>query len=149
MTLRQALDFIRYHGVVLEGAKGLEPSIAVKVAGEEISGSWWAHPQSHEIYEISRKIRHSRAVLVCTLARGKITFIHRRLWPFFVRVAGEFPKNALDKVEEIHTSNGHHERQDVPFPDWVPADVATVSRSIRLSKARKNVSIWLSRYGAT
>ena len=46
MTLRQALDFIRYHGVVLEGAKGLEPSIAVKVAGEEISGRSLASERS-------------------------------------------------------------------------------------------------------
>ena len=41
MTLRQALDFIRYHGVVLEAAKGAEPSLVRKVTGDSIKGSWW------------------------------------------------------------------------------------------------------------
>ena len=98
MTARQAIGFIRYHGVVLEGAKGLEPSLAVRIVGGPIGGSWWSHPMGHKIFAVTREVRDSKAVLICTLARGKITYIHRRLWPAFVRMAKKFPSHALDKV---------------------------------------------------
>ena len=147
MTPNQALGFVRYHGVVLEGAKGLEPSLAAKVAGEEIRGGWWSHPKSHEIYELTQKIRNSSAVLVCTLAKGKITYIHRRLWPCFIRVSSQFSKHALDKVVEVHLPNGRHKRQDVSFPKWVLPDVKLAARSVPLIEAQSAVSIWLSRYG--
>jgi hypothetical protein len=39
MTPKQMLDFIRYHGVVLEAAKGHEPSLAERVVGERVRGS--------------------------------------------------------------------------------------------------------------
>ncbi|MCH8070470.1 MAG: hypothetical protein IIA09_00870 [Proteobacteria bacterium] len=116
MTPRQAMDFIRYHGVVLQSAKGLEPSLAVQIAGGPIRGSWWSHPQGHEIYALIQKIHKSKAVLICTLANGKITYIHRRLWPAFVCMAKAFPAHALDKAVQVHLPSGQHQRQDVPFP---------------------------------
>ena len=79
MILRQAIDFIRYHGVVLQSAKGLEPSLVVRITGGPIHGSWWGHPMGREIYTLVNKIDASNAVLTCALAGGKITYIHRRL----------------------------------------------------------------------
>lgn len=73
MTLRQAMDFIRYHGVVLLSAKGLEPSLAGQIVGAPIRGSWWSHPQGHEIYALIQKIHKFKAVLICTLANSGIT----------------------------------------------------------------------------
>ncbi len=75
------MGFIRYHGDVLEAAKGLEPSLAQRIAGEPIRGSWWGHPKGNEIYQITKTVQNSRAILTCTLAGGRITYIHRRLWP--------------------------------------------------------------------
>jgi hypothetical protein len=52
MTPRQALAFIRKHGVVLESAQGPVPSLAEAIAGEPIRGSWWGHPSSRLIFEV-------------------------------------------------------------------------------------------------
>ncbi len=92
------MDFIRYHGVVLQSAKGFEPSLAVHIVGEPIHGSWWSHPMSDESFALIQNVHASKAAVVCTLARGKITYIHRRLWPAFVRMAERFLGHALDKV---------------------------------------------------
>ena len=147
MTLKQALDFIRYHGVVLESARGDEPSLAQRVAGETIKGSWWGHPKGQEIYALTQKLHDSRAVLICTLAKGRITYIHRRLWPAFVRLAKRFPQHALDKVREVHLPTGRHKREDIPFPEWVAADAMRSSKALSAKEAEQQISTWLNRYG--
>ena len=147
MTLRQALDFIRYHGVVLEAAKGAESSLVRKVTGDSIKGSWWGHPKGQEIFVLAQKIHDSNAVLVCSLAGRKITYIHRRLWAYFVRLSQKFPVHSLDRVRQVHLPSGCHQRQDVPFPDWVPAEVRKEAKSISSNEAREEISVWLHRYG--
>jgi hypothetical protein len=130
MTLRQALAFIRTHGVVLEAAHGPVPSVAEAIAGEPVRGSWWSHPKSHEIFAVTRAIRDSDDVLVCRLIKGKITFVHRRLWPALVRAAGRLPSDCLSQVREGHTKSGRHVTREVPFPDWVPSTVLAAARSL-------------------
>ena len=130
MTRRDALQFIREHGAVLESAKGPCPSFVEAVAGETISGSWWSHPRSHEIFALTRMIRESDDVLVCRLVDGKVTYVHRRLWPALVRAAEEFAPGRLAWLKEIHTPSGHHETDEIPFPDWVPADVAEEASAV-------------------
>ena len=130
MTLRQALAFIRKHGVVLEAARGPVPSVAEAIAGEPVRGTWWAHPKSHEIFAVTRAIRKSDDVLVCRLIKGKITFVHRRLWPALVRAAGRLPSHHLSQVLEVHTPSGHHVTKETPFPDWVPSDVRAAARHL-------------------
>lgn len=105
-TLRSALTFIRNQGVVLESAKGHEPSIAEWVVGAPISGGWWGHAKGHEIHELTQQMRDAKELLVCTLAKGRITYIHKRLWPAFVKLADRFPRGTLNSVREVHTSSG-------------------------------------------
>ncbi|HEV2386209.1 MAG TPA: hypothetical protein VGS20_03035 [Candidatus Acidoferrales bacterium] len=57
------------------------PSVARLVTGEPIRGSWWAHPQSHAIFQASSRLAGHRDVLKAKLIGGKVTFIHRDLWP--------------------------------------------------------------------
>ncbi len=147
MNLRQAMDFIRYHGVVLQSAKGLEPSLVVRIVGGPIHGSWWGHPMGRVIYALANKIEKSKAVLVCTLASGKITYIHRRLWPAFVRMAGKFPGHSLDKVQQIHLPSGRHQRQDIQFPNWVPGTVLDSAERLSTPEASAEIEVWLQRYG--
>src|SRR5216684_2175259 len=113
MTSRQALVFIRTHGVVLESARGPVPSLAEVIAGEPVRGSWWSHPKSYEIFAVTRAVRDRDDVRVCRLINGKITFVHRRLWPALVRVAGVFAPGHISRVREIHTSSGRHETKEV------------------------------------
>jgi len=117
MTSRQALAYIRKHGVVLEAATGPVPSIAEVIAGEPVRGSWWSHPKSHEIFAVTRAIRDSDEVLVCRLIKGKVTFVHRRLWPALVRASGEpvsirSPFAGARGTHEVGTSR--HQRSPVP-----------------------------------
>jgi len=130
MTSRQALAFIREHGVVLEAAQGPVPSLAAVIAGGPIRGSWWSHPKSQEIFAVTRAIRDSEDVLVCRLVRGKITFVHRRLWPALVRAAGRLPVGRLSQVRDVHTGTGRHATSEVPFPDWVPPSVRSAARNL-------------------
>ncbi len=143
MTSRQALAFIRKHGVVLEAAQGPVPSLAEVIAGEPVRGSWWSHPKSQEIFAVTRAIRDSDDVLVCRLIKGKVTFVHRRLWPALVRVAGRLPSDHLSQVREVHTSSGRHVTKEVPFPDWVPSSVRAAARSLSEDAALAEFAAWI------
>ncbi len=146
MTPEQAIRFIRYHGVVLESAKGSDLSLAERIAGGPIHGSWWSHPLGSRIYQITQYVRTSKVILVCGLAKGRVTFVHRRLWPSFIRLAGRFPPHALDQIREIHLPSGRHKREDVPFPKWVPGSVMKESLRVSESDAAKELQPWIDRY---
>src|SRR4029450_9294347 len=114
MTPKRALAFIRKHGLVLESARGPVSSLADAVAGEPVRGSWWSHPKSQEIFAATRAVRDSDEILVCRLIDGKITFVHRRLWPALVRAAGRLPSARLSQVREVPPPSGRHGTQVVP-----------------------------------
>ena len=144
MTPRQAAAFVRKHGIVLESAAGPVPSVAAAIAGEPIRGSWWAHPLSHEIFELTRGIRDRDDILVCRLVDGKVTFVHRRLWPALVRSAEHFPKNQLAQVREVHSKSGRHVAKELAFPKWVPSDVSTEARRLSKEEALQSLGAWCS-----
>ena len=114
---------LREHGMLLASAKGPIPNVAELVVGEPIRGSWWAHPRSHEIFAVLNELADSPEVARLRLIRGKITFVHRRMWPALVRLSYRFPDHALAVVNEEHTASGAHRKVEVPFPAWVPPDV--------------------------
>ncbi len=143
MTSRQALAFIRKHGVVLEAAQGPVPSLAEVIAGEPVRGSWWSHPKGREIFAVTRAIRDSDEVLVCRLIRGKVTFVHRRLWPALVRAASRLPSDRLSQVRDTHTSSGRHITKEVPFPDWVPSKVRASARNLSEEVALAEFADWI------
>jgi hypothetical protein len=143
MNSRQALAFIREHGVVLEAAAGPVPSLAEAVAGEAIRGSWWSHPKSREIFAVTRAVRESDEVLVCRLIAGKVTFVHRRLWPALVRLANRIPAGRLAQMTEVHTESGRHQLTEVPFPDWVPPGVLAAAERLSEEDALAEVGAWV------
>ncbi|HVR44082.1 MAG TPA: hypothetical protein VMS56_11640 [Thermoanaerobaculia bacterium] len=141
MTPRQALAFIRKHGIVLEAAQGPVPSLAEAIAGGAVRGNWWSHPKSQEIFAVTRAIRDSEDVLVCRLVKGKVTFVHRRLWPALVRAAHRFPSDRLAQVREVHTSSGRHATTEVAFPDWVPQSVRADARTLSEEAALAELAV--------
>ncbi len=142
MTAEEALAFVREHGVVLASAKGSAPSLAEVIAGEPIKGSWWAHPKGHLIFTIFQKIGESADVLTCRLINGKVTFVHRRLWPALVRLAEDLPTDRLAQVHQEHTPSGHHVNHDVAFPLWVPREVIEEARRLDEQEARNALGPW-------
>src|SRR5690349_21230715 len=106
MKPKQSIAFVKANGVVLESGRGPVPSLAEAIAGKPIRGSWWAHPKANIIFLCSRAIRRSADVLVCRLVGGKVTYVHRCLWPALVRLAGLFDADRLAMIDEIHTRSG-------------------------------------------
>ncbi|TCV96349.1 hypothetical protein EC912_102700 [Luteibacter rhizovicinus] len=118
-----ALTFVREHGVVLVSAKGGAPRLTEAIVGESIRGSWWAHPEGRRIFAILSAIAESDQVLVCRLVDGKLTMVHRRLWPSLVRAAEHFVPDRITQVHQEHTASGKHVNREIPFPQWVPESV--------------------------
>jgi hypothetical protein len=143
MTAAEALAFVKEHGVVLVSAKGPVPRLTEAIAGEPIKGSWWGHSKSHRIFAILEVVTESEEVLVCRLVKGKITLVHRRLWPALVRVAKRFPPNRISKVKQEHTASGRHVNKEVPFPRWVPAEVMKQAKSLSEEEAIAALGEWV------
>jgi len=126
---------LRDQGVLLESARGPVPSVAELIAGEPIAGSWWAHRDSHAIFAAINEVADSPDVVRVRLVNGKITFVHRRVWPALVRISDRLPKEGLAAVEEQHTASGAHRKIETPFPDWVPADVFEAAAQLTEAQA--------------
>jgi hypothetical protein len=142
MTLDEALAFIEEHGVVLVSAKGPVPRLVEAIAGEPVKGSWWAHRKSHQIFAILQAVCESQEILVCRLIDGKLTLVHRRLWPALVRVARRFPAHRLAKVREEHTASGRHVSREIAFPQWVPNEVKALAEGMDEDAARAALGPW-------
>ena len=142
MTADEAMAFVREHGVVLASAKGPVPRLADVIAGESIKGSWWAHAKSHDIFNIIQEVGESPAVLIRRLVNGKVTFVHRRLWPALVRVAHRFPANQLAQVHQEHTPAGHHVSRELSYPKWVPPEVVEEAQRLSEHEACSALGPW-------
>jgi hypothetical protein len=140
---KQGLAFVKRHGIVLQAARGPVPSLAEAIAGGPIRGSWWGHPKGQEIFRVSEAIGDSPDVLLCKLVGGKVTFVHRRLWPALVRLASRFRKDQLAKVWSEHTDSGAHRSRQTAFPEWVPRDVMSESKRLPVAKAERVLSACL------
>lgn len=143
MTAAQALTLVRQRGVVLEAAQGHGPSLAEVVAGEPVRGSWWSHPKGREIFAVTRAVRDDDDILVCRLVEGRITFVHRRMWPALARAAGRLPSDRLARVRELHTRSGRHATTEVPFPDWVPSSVRAAAQRLSMEAALTELAAWI------
>src|SRR6478736_240953 len=77
----EPLEWLREQGMVLQSARGPVPNVTEYVAGEPIRGSWWGHPAGHEIFAVLTHLMSSPDVVATRLINGKITLVHRRLWP--------------------------------------------------------------------
>lgn len=144
MSPRQGLAFVKRHGVVLQAARGPVPSLAEAIAGGPIRGSWWGHPKGHEIFEVAGAVCASDEVLVCKLVEGKVTYVHRRLWPALVKLASRFRKEQLAKVWNEHTRTGSHRSRMIAFPEWVPGEVLREAEKLSIADAEQILSPWLA-----
>ncbi|MGO9449702.1 MAG: hypothetical protein ACLQDV_01465 [Candidatus Binataceae bacterium] len=90
------------------------PSLTGLTIGEEIRGSWWAHPLSNDVYMMSQQLQHCGDVMLTKLVSVKETYLHRRLWPhiFAIGVAREtwqldgLPPAAAVVLAEVERSAG-------------------------------------------
>lgn len=145
MTPASALAFVERHGVVCEASRRSGfPSLVDEIAGEAVRGNWWSHARSREIFAATRAVRDSPDVLVCRLVDGKITFVHRRLWPALVRIADQFDPARLGRLHEVHGASGKHVIEKTPFPAWVPADVLAAGGELGKQDALAQLRIYFT-----
>jgi uncharacterized protein YdhG (YjbR/CyaY superfamily) len=130
------IAFVARHGVVLASGSGPVPSLAEAVAGEPIRGSWWAHPKGKAIFRALSDVADSPDVLSFRLVGGKVTLVHRRLWPALVRLAKEIGARRLDVISQEHTASGAHRNAVTPWPRWAGADVKAAAARLSVDEAR-------------
>ena len=61
-------------------------SLVGEVTGGPVKGSWWGHEKGKVIYRIASELEASGVVLTTKLVKGRVTFVHRALWPALLRV---------------------------------------------------------------
>ena len=140
MNQKEPLAFVERHGIVLQAARGPLPNLAEAIAGGTNRGSWWGHPKGREIFHAVKAIGASPDVLVCKLVEGKITYVHRRLWPALIKLASGFRKEQLAKLWDEHTRSGTHQSKQEPFPNWVPAEIMKEAEALSVAEAEKILS---------
>jgi hypothetical protein len=139
-TAAAALAFIDAHGIVLVSAGGPVPRMTDAIAGEPVKGSWWGHPAGKLIFSIMEVVSASDQVLVCRLIDGKLTLVHRRLWPMLASVA-----DRIARVRQEHSASGRHVNSALPFPQWAPPEVLAQAAGVDQALALATFGAWLAR----
>jgi hypothetical protein len=83
------------------------PSVVSLVTGEDLSHSWWSHPNSQLLFRVMNELADHPDVLVCKLLFRKDTFVHRALFPALLaalqadagRPIGVAARRLLERVE--------------------------------------------------
>ena len=102
-------------------------------------------PKANTIFLCSRAIRESPDVLVCRLVGGKVSYVHRRLCPALVRLAGRFTADQLAVIEEVHTPSGGHKVKVTTFQEWVPEEVAQAAARLTDEEANSLLPVMPAR----
>lgn len=102
-----------------------------------------SHPKSHEIFAVAEAICESDQVLVCKLVEGKLSYVHRRLWPALVKLAPRFRKQQLARGWNEHTRTGAHCSRQTAFPAWVPSEVLREAQQLSETDAEQVLLPWL------
>ena len=143
LSVDEALAFVNEHGVVLVAARGRAPRLVEAIACEPVSGSWWAHPRSRAIFAVLGAVVDSGDVLSCRLVEGKVTLVHRRLWPAMVRLADRLDPARCAILVEEHTASGRHATRRVAFADWVTPGLAREAQVLSEAEALRLFGAWL------
>jgi hypothetical protein len=99
-TADEALELVRRHQVVtMTSVEGFR-SLVAEIAGGPVRGSWWGHPKGSLMYELANGLHDSREVVAAKWIDGKVTFVHRSLWPALYRVATS-PDRDLGKFDAL------------------------------------------------
>ncbi|MDP9333956.1 MAG: hypothetical protein M3Q30_11715 [Actinomycetota bacterium] len=81
------------------------------------------------------ELADSPDVVRLRLVNGKVTFVHRRIWPALVRISDRLPPTRLASIEEEHTTSGAHRKIETPFPDWVPGEILEAATTLTQEQA--------------
>jgi hypothetical protein len=83
--VKNVLTQLEQAGLLLESDSSL-PSVCQVVTGAPIKGSWWGHELGKVIYAVCGTLEDHPDVVRVKLLFGKITYVHRELWPALLTV---------------------------------------------------------------
>ena len=83
---QRVLEALAERGLLLKQDKEL-PNVVTLLTGQSLRTSWWSHPRAHLIFAALTHLARHPDVLFTKLLYGKVTLLHRRLWPSFLAVA--------------------------------------------------------------
>ncbi len=86
MAARGILAELERSGLLLAADARL-PSVATRIAGAPVRGSWWAHERGRAIFAALVALEESGEATSVKLVERQVTWVHARLWPALVRVA--------------------------------------------------------------
>jgi hypothetical protein len=108
------------------------PSLVSIVARGRVTGSWWGHPAGQLIYQVGEALGSDPGVLTVRLWRGKLTLVHRRLWPALARIGtarSGWQMAGLSDVATLLLAHVDHEGR--ARSDRLPADFPSGSLGFR------------------
>jgi hypothetical protein len=86
LNSRQLVHALEVNGVLMVSDRHL-PSVVGMVGGPALRGSWWGHERGREIFSRLKTLETNPDALTTRLISGKVTYIHRKLWPDFLSIA--------------------------------------------------------------
>ncbi|HYL74824.1 MAG TPA: hypothetical protein VEU96_11505 [Bryobacteraceae bacterium] len=99
MTIEDLLDRLREFDLLADTDPKF-PSITTLVVGDSVRGSWWTHPAAREVFRLSCALRDHPDVLMVKLISGKVTAIHRPLWPAILAIGTAREPWQMDKLSK-------------------------------------------------
>ncbi len=102
-AFRTVLTELRRDGLLLESDRKF-PSVVNLVLHENVQGSWWAHKDVALVFGILTRLKYDPEALVTKMVSGKVTFVHRRLWPDLLAICtSREPWQTADLTGEAKT----------------------------------------------
>lgn len=62
-------------------------NVVTLITGETLRTSWWSHPKAQLIFAVLSRLDEHADVLPTKLLGGKVTLVHRGLWPALLAVS--------------------------------------------------------------
>lgn len=85
-STEKVFEALARSGLLLQQDKCL-PNVVTLVTGESLRTSWWSHPKARLVFAVLSDLSEHPDVLFTKLLFGKVTLVHRSLWPAFLAVA--------------------------------------------------------------
>jgi hypothetical protein len=87
-SVGQLQEWLGVRGMALVSGKSAVPNAAEAIAGCQIEGSWWGHPEGSRIYRILNELEDGESGIdELALVEGKRTLLEGRLMPIVLAVA--------------------------------------------------------------
>jgi hypothetical protein len=80
------LEALSEKGLLLLQDKAL-PNVVSLVTGETLRTSWWGHAKGRLVFAVLTAMEAHPDVLFTRLLKGKVTLVHRALWPALLAIA--------------------------------------------------------------